>query len=177
MSTQRSTNIGNNISIEPVAIQDTNTIVNLTFSNVSISGITTISRITNPTNAKMPSSAFVISNSLGSYNITSTASYSGEIRLCFTLPSSVDQATFNKSRIIHQVSDTVSYDATILSGPYAPNFVSKTICCSVTGFSSFYIIPMITDSGPQPSSTIPSTPTPTQSRPNVTPTPTSSRII
>jgi formylglycine-generating enzyme required for sulfatase activity len=129
---------GTNISTTPVSdrIYNTNIVVN--YANVTSNGVTAITPITQ-NDPKLPAN-FSLNNNLGKYNINTNASVSGSIDICFTLPSSITQAVFDKTRIFHTVSSGATTDVTVLTGPNAPNYSLRKICARTTSFSDFHMV-------------------------------------
>lgn len=70
------------------------------------------------------------------FDISTTAPFSGPVMVCF---SNMDPggADFTSLRVLHDTAGVV--DETILSGAYAPNAATRTVCASVTSFSPFRI--------------------------------------
>jgi formylglycine-generating enzyme required for sulfatase activity len=133
------TNTGSNVAINKVEDTAFGIGIDINYEQVNNSGRTNITPITqkNPT---LPAN-FTISNTLAKYNISTTSSRSGNIDLCFTLPSNISQATFNNTRIFHTNSAGITTDSTILTGPNAPNYSLRKICARTTNFSDFYMVP------------------------------------
>lgn len=76
---------------------------------------------------------------LPSYDVDTTATYSGPITVCIQVPSVTDLFTFNSLRILHYV-DGVPTDSTILAPDTpSPNFSTKTICARVNSLSPFVV--------------------------------------
>jgi formylglycine-generating enzyme required for sulfatase activity len=140
-----------NVSIKPVSSTGTNVSItgindsiynvglSINYAQVSSSGITKITPVTQ-NDPKLPVN-FSLSNNLAKYNISTTSTRSGNIDLCFTLPSSTTLATFNKTKLFHTNSNKVTTNITITTGTNAPNYSTRTICGRSTGFSDFHLIP------------------------------------
>lgn len=133
------TNIGNNITLSKVTDVVHDAGVAFTFDNVSSTGTTSVSPLPQYGIPGLPAN-FYLSNTLAKYNLSTTAAHSGDITVCFTLPSDISLKDFNKVRILHKEVNKPIVDNTILTGPKAPNFNTKTICAKVTNFSDFYAI-------------------------------------
>jgi formylglycine-generating enzyme required for sulfatase activity len=135
------TSAGSNVAINRVEDTSFGIGIDINYAQVNNSGKTNITPITqkNPT---LPAN-FTISNTLAKYNISTTSSRSGNIDLCFTLPSNISQATFNNTRIFHTNSAGTTTDSTILTGPNAPNYALRKICARTTNFSDFYMVPSV----------------------------------
>jgi hypothetical protein len=132
------TTTGTNVSTAPVndKIYNTNIVVN--YANVASNGVTVITPITQKY-PKLPAN-FSLSDNLGQYNINTNASVSGSIDICFTLPSSITKAVFDKTRIFHTVSSGATTDVTVLTGPNAPNYSLRKICARTNSFSDFHMV-------------------------------------
>lgn len=107
--------------------------IQLTFSNVTAAGTTTITPID-------PSSLttlgdFAVDGSTLAFDISTTATFRGQITICFQVPSVTDQVTFNSLRILHYVSGKVVAEK-ITSRDWA----TKTICTAVNSLSPFVVI-------------------------------------
>jgi len=133
------TSTGNNIVIPKVTDVVNDVGVAFNFSNISSTGTTVVSPLPQYGPPSLPAN-FYLSNTLAKYNLSTTAAHSGDITVCFTLPSTTSLATFNKVRILHKEANQKVVDTTILSGAQAPSFSTKTICAKVTNFSDFYAI-------------------------------------
>jgi hypothetical protein len=138
--------------------------VGLTFSNVSSSGVTTVAKIEADGSGPDLPGNFSLNNSLGSYNITTTATFVGNVIIEFVLPSNVTQQVFDSVRIF-KLTSGVTTDVTVLNGQYAPDFATRTVYASVTSFSEFYIIPSV---APSPTTTTTVAPTTTTVAPTTT---------
>ena len=79
------------------------------------------------------------------FDISTTAQFSGPVTVCF---SNMDPggADFNSLRILHYTAAGVA-DETILSGAYAPNAATRTVCASATSFSPFRIAQCVSKAG------------------------------
>ncbi|MDT5063454.1 MAG: hypothetical protein QOH63_3913 [Acidobacteriota bacterium] len=113
--------------------------VSLTFNQVFGAGNTTATPIDPATAGQLPSGYLLNSNSFA-YEITTTATYSAPITVCFDASAVTnDPAEFSNLRILHGESG-VLVDRTILppDSP-APDFGTKTICASVSSLSPFVL--------------------------------------
>ena len=124
--------------------------ISTTFDSVNSTGQTTVTVI-NTGNAGVVPGGFLVDSTSIAFDITTTASYSGAITSCFALPSITDQNQFNTLRILHReaviaADGSTTYqlvDRTILSGPNAPNFNTKTICASTASLSPFVLAKVV----------------------------------
>ena len=125
--------IGNNVTTTLVQDNIFNIGVSLTYANTSSSGITKIIPITTviPT---LPAN-FTLSNNLGKYNISTTSSRSGNIDVCFVVPSSISSGVFSKIKVFHtDASGTSDVTTTRTYG-------TRTVCARTTNFSDFHLVP------------------------------------
>ena len=118
-----------NSQVEPVTVETT--AVSLTFSDVATSGETTVTPI-DPSATPLPAPGQYAIDGAPACEITTTASFSGPITLCFQ--SAVDDPdVFGALRVLHGengvwVDRTVSHD-----------YASGQICAEVTSLSPFVI--------------------------------------
>jgi uncharacterized repeat protein (TIGR01451 family) len=113
--------------------------VSLTFNQVFGAGNTTATAIDPATAGQLPGDYLLNSNSFA-YEITTTATYSAPITVCFDASAATnDPAEFSNLRILHGEGG-VLVDRTILppDSP-APDFGTKTICASVSSLSPFVL--------------------------------------
>jgi len=134
-----SVSTGTNVTTSQVQDNIFNMGLSLTYANISSTGVTKITPITQ-NDPKLPIN-FSLSNNLGKYNISTTSIRSGNIDLCFVLPSSISLATFNKTKIFHTNSSGITTDITITTGTSAPKYSTRTICGRSANFSDFHLIP------------------------------------
>jgi hypothetical protein len=104
----------------------------IAFSTVNASGVTQVEQVQpSDINASLPG-GYVIDGAFA-YEITTTASVTGPITLCFYAPASDDPAGFAALRVLHGengvlVDRTTSHD-----------FATRTICATVSSLSPFVI--------------------------------------
>jgi hypothetical protein len=145
-----STPTGVSVSLNPIAPTSTVIGVDIQFDEVDGSGTTNVTQVTEFSNPTLPNT-FSIGDAIAVYQVNTTASFVGDITLCFTLPEgSVDSATFSTLRIFHKDGNGDTNDVTILTGPDAPDFATRKICAKFSSFSEFYIIPEQTSPYPYP---------------------------
>lgn len=105
-----------------------------TFDNVSTSGTTSISAIDPATVGQVPG-GFAVSNSVA-YEISSSAAFTGSVKLAFKVPGPISQADFNLLAILHNVNGTlVDVTATTPVRDYS----TLTIYATTNSFSPFYL--------------------------------------
>ena len=138
----------------------------VTFPEVTTPGDTTFAPIDPPSSAGSPPPNFTIVNDAPAYDITTTASYTPPLTVCFTVSSINTAAEFARVRILHG-ENGVLVDRTIMApGSPAPDFATRTVCARVDSLSPFAVA-LAPAEEPPPSPT----PTPTAT-PSATPTPT-----
>ena len=129
LATLFNTFVGTNVFVSPSQL------ATVEFSTVTGSGETTMVT-SNP--AVVPATGgFQIYNNL-MYEISTSATISGDITVCFYLPWIQDLATFEAARILHG-ENGVLVDRTIVAGPLAPDFFSRRMCALVTSLSPFAV--------------------------------------
>ena len=119
----------------------------VTFGNVTQPGETTITPLSSYSTI-LPSGYFSFGGS-SAVQIETTAQTTGPISVCFKVPDSTSEATFNRLRIFHGEGG-VLVDRTILppDSP-APDYATRTICARVTSLSPFVIGEQIDTALPQ----------------------------
>jgi hypothetical protein len=117
---------GTNVSVRPTS---TSTIV---FSNVTAAGITSVTPLAV---AALPPIAdgFAIFGQNLVFDVSTTATFTGTVSVCFTVPSVADAPTFATLRVLHRELD-VMVDKT--SGS---DFATHTVCADVSSLSPFAI--------------------------------------
>lgn len=132
---------GLNVQTSSVTDPVNNNSVKFIFDRVLSTGVTTVTAQPQYSKPGLPAN-FYLSNTLSSYTITTTATYSGNITVQYTLPSTVSSGDFSKINIFHRNSSTGKFEnATITSGIYAKNFSTRTLSAIVSNFSPFEVIP------------------------------------
>lgn len=114
------TSAGTNVSVAPT------TNLNLTFGNVSAAGDTTVTVIPNGQQPTVPS-GFALSGSALVYEITTSAAFSGNIKVSFDVPNVADAATCSQLRILHYTSG--AWDT---SGNAVPQYNAAAKVCTVS---------------------------------------------
>jgi hypothetical protein len=119
----------------PISTQVAVPIGTLTVSLPNVTGSTTSSA---PTLSVTPLSSsdtadFSLSNNLGAYDISTTATYSGAVTLCFQAQTVNDLATFSNLQLIHIV------DGSAISITSSHDFSTRTVCGSATSLSPFVL--------------------------------------
>ncbi|HEX8707833.1 MAG TPA: PxKF domain-containing protein [Pyrinomonadaceae bacterium] len=110
----------------------------LIFDSVTTAGDTTVMPIDPATAGALPGN-YALSNSSLAFEVTTTATYTAPVTVCFNVPASMDQASFAALRVLHG-ENGVLVDRTILSpNSPSPNFDAKYICARVSSLSPFVI--------------------------------------
>jgi hypothetical protein len=105
----------------------------ITFSDVTAPGMTN-SILINPSTAGQVPDSYVLDPNLA-YELTTTATFSGPVQVCFTDSSATDANTFATLRVLHK-ENGVLVDRTILAPDSpAPDFSKKTVCARVSSLS------------------------------------------
>ena len=82
---------------------------------------------------------YFLTNSVLAFDISTGCS--GCAIIGFGLPQTMDETEFDSIRIFKDISGVYT-DVTILTGPYAPNYSTRTIYAEVCSFSEFYLVPV-----------------------------------
>ena len=104
------------------------TLPDITGSTTSSEPTLTVTPLSSSTTA-----TFGLSNNLGAYDISTTASYSGSIALCFQALTVNDLTTFNNLQLFHIVNGTA------VNVTSSRDFSTRTVCGSVTSLSPFVL--------------------------------------
>lgn len=139
----KSTAVGTNVLVDVVGQYEDRVGMTIQFPTVSSGGTTEVSQLYNYNTLELPT-FYSLENTVYAFTITTTAVFSGDALVKFVLPQSITELAFNDIRIF-KYSSGVTTDVTVLSGPNAPSFATRTIYASVSSFSEFYIIPRYTD--------------------------------
>jgi Calx-beta domain/Bacterial Ig-like domain (group 3)/MBG domain/Beta-propeller repeat len=107
--------------------------IQLTYSNVTAAGTTTVTPI-DPSGLTTPGD-FAVDSSTLAFDISTTATFRGQITICFQVPTVTDQATFNSLRILHYVNGKV-----VAEKITTRDWATKTICTVVNSLSPFAVI-------------------------------------
>ena len=137
MATVFSTPTGANIAVVPSQLS---TVI---FSSVTSPGQTTVVAVDQAT-VPATGSGYEIVNSL-TYEVATTAAVSGDIVVCFTVPSINDPDAFAALRILHG-EDGVLVDRTILAPDQpAPDFATRQLCARTVSLSPFAVATALPD--------------------------------
>jgi hypothetical protein len=114
------TTTGQNVSVAPTSN------LNMTFGNVSTAGNTTVTALTQSQIAPLPSNFSLIGSPI-MYDITTTAVFSGNIKVTFNVPNIASATACSQLRILHYINN--SWD---ISGNATPSYDSATGVCTVS---------------------------------------------
>jgi CSLREA domain-containing protein len=118
--------------------------VRVGFPSVGRVGGTLTVKVIDPNTQGAPPPNFSIGNDtigpLPAFDVSTTASYTGPVSLCFYLPT-VDNAYFAGLKLLHQEGGVLVDRTTAI------NFASKTVCGEVTSFSPFVLAHTATPTG------------------------------
>ena len=115
---------------------------------------------------------YLLTNSVLAFQITTP--FISCATIGFALPDGISEIDFN-SVIIFQEVLGVYTDVTILTGPYAPDYSSRTIYASACEYGSFYLIPIYV-APVIPTTTTTTTVAPTTTTTTVAPTTTTTTV-
>lgn len=125
------TGTGSNVAVETAA-------VNITFTEVTAAGTTTATPIDPGVAGSIPG-GYELLNANMAFEITTTATITGPITLCFVVDSTITEGAFNSLRVLHSESGAW-VDRTILAPDSpAPSFATLTICGRVPSLSAVAI--------------------------------------
>lgn len=120
-----------------VIVQSAANDATVNFTQVGNAGTTTFTPISPPSSAGTPPQGYTIPNNEPAYDITTTASYTPPVTVCFRVSSINDQAEFARVRILHGEGGQL-VDRTILQpNSPAPDFATRTVCARVNSLSPF----------------------------------------
>jgi hypothetical protein len=109
----------------------------VTFSEVTGSGRTSVVATDLPAGTTAEPGVELLGDL--SYDVSTTATFSGLTTVCFAVPSVTTATEFAKVRVLHKEGDLL-VDRTVLgSGINAPNFEKRRVCGEVTSLSPFAI--------------------------------------
>ncbi|MGB4990441.1 MAG: FG-GAP-like repeat-containing protein [Pyrinomonadaceae bacterium] len=110
-----------------------------TFDQVTVAGTTTFAPISPPSSAGTPPPGYTILDNDPAYDITTTATYTLPVTVCFTVSSINDEPTFSRVRVLHGEAGSL-VDRTILPpNEPAPDFPTREACANVDSLSPFVL--------------------------------------
>lgn len=123
------TPVGNNVVVQPVDSTTGKKSATLTFSNVTQTGVTTL---TTSSSGPPPPKGFKLGSPPVYFDLTTTALFSGSVKVCIDY-SGITFRNTSQIKLFH-LEDGVWVDRTV-----SVDTVNKIICASVTSFSLFAI--------------------------------------
>jgi len=117
---------GRNVSVAPT------TASTIVFSNVTAAGITSVTPLAVATLPPVTDGFAIFGQNLV-FDVSTTATFSGPVSVCFAMPSVADAATFATLRVLHRELDMM-VDKTSRS-----DFATHTVCAEVTSLSPFAV--------------------------------------
>ena len=140
IATLFSTPAGADVSVVPSQLST------VTFSTVTVPGITTVSAIDQAT-APSVSGGFEVVGGL-TYQVSTTATTTGDITVCFSVPWISDPIAFAALRILHGEHGLL-VDRTILPpNQPAPDFATRRVCARTSSLSPFAVAFALPDATP-----------------------------
>ncbi|MEO8434722.1 MAG: Calx-beta domain-containing protein, partial [Pyrinomonadaceae bacterium] len=121
---------GSNVTVQENGVE-------VTFSQVSGAGTTTMNSIT-PASAGTTPGGYAINGSSVAFEISTTAAYTPPIDVCFAMPTVTDPVAFNLLALLHNEGG-VLVDRTI-----SRDFAAKKVCGRVNSLSPFAVASKIT---------------------------------
>lgn len=106
--------------------------VTVNFANVTAAG-NTVATALSPASSGALTTGFAVSPFSTAYDVRTSAAFSGNVEVCFTLPNVNDQSVFNKLRLMHNEGGA------LINRTTATNFAARRICATVTSLSPFAV--------------------------------------
>ncbi|MFN2500930.1 MAG: PxKF domain-containing protein, partial [Pyrinomonadaceae bacterium] len=110
----------------------------LTFTNITNPGTVSVAPISDPATAGDVPGGFAISETVA-FQITTTATFSGNVTSCFPVPTSISEPDFNDLRIFHREFNAATNQYELIDRTSSRDFQSHKICAVTTSFSPFYL--------------------------------------
>lgn len=122
--------VGSNVTVQNTAGSSS---VTTTFTNVTAKGNTTVTPLPSSSTPPLPTGFTVAGDGTLSFEVQTTATFSGPITICFNVPSVNNPTDFANLKVLHGeggvlVDRTSSHD-----------FASRTVCALVSSLSPFVI--------------------------------------
>ncbi|MDQ3115254.1 MAG: hypothetical protein M3Q86_01360 [Verrucomicrobiota bacterium] len=121
---------GNDVTVEAPAGD-----ASVMFDSVTQTGFTIFAAIVPPSSAGTPPAGYIILDDAPAYDITTTATFTAPITVCFTVNAITDEADFARVRILHG-ENGVLVDRTDRS---SLDFASRSVCAQVDSLSPFVV--------------------------------------
>jgi hypothetical protein len=107
----------------------------ITYADVTSNGLTTVVPI-DPNSVGLAPNGYTITGP--AYEISTSATYTAPVNVCFNLPSITDQTTFSHLKVLHGETDA-NNQTVLVDRTTGLDFASHTVCSSVTSLSPFII--------------------------------------
>lgn len=120
-----------------VEINAGNANVKLTFGNVSAPGNTTVTPIPASAVPKLPDGYAIFADNLLAFEIQTTATYSGPITVCFSVPSVSDPDLFASLRVLH------GENGALVDRTSSHDFENRAVCATVGSLSPFVMARLV----------------------------------
>ena len=106
--------------------------LNLTFTNVTVGGNTVATPIAPASAGALPTDFRFVPQSVA-YDVRTSASFSGNIEICFNVPNVNDETFFNSLVVFH------NEDGVLLDRTTSRDFSARKICATTTNLSPFVV--------------------------------------
>lgn len=169
------TEAGANVVIQPTNPDTGETLATITFDEVTQGGETTVSDYAY--GVPPPSGFEVLTDPPTYYEVHTTATFQGNVTVCFNYPGNLSQDTEQGLRLFHYEDTSNPRDGipdTWVDVTTSLDMENNSICGSVTSFSPFAIF--VKNQVPEPTPTVIITPTP-EPTPTIVATPTPTPVV
>jgi len=109
--------------------------INVTYANVTTEGLTSAIPVDPNSAGPAPNGYTIIGPA---YDITTSATYSAPVNVCFNLPQITDQTTFSHLKVLHSELNS-SNQLVLVDRTTGSDFASRTLCSNVSSLSPFVI--------------------------------------
>lgn len=111
----------------------------VTFTTVSAPGFTSFAAFAPQSATALVPPGYRVLENAPAYDITTSATFTGPLTVCFTLPAGISEADFSRVRLLHR-ENGVWVDRTILApATPAPNFSTRQVCARTDSLSPFVL--------------------------------------
>lgn len=113
-------------------------VATISFDSVTSAGTITVNPLSDPAIAGDVPGGFAIAE-VGGFEISTTASFAGNVTTCFPVTTEINESDFNNLRILHRELDPGTNQYALVDRTSSHDFTTRTICATTTSFSPFYI--------------------------------------
>ncbi|MBS1797100.1 MAG: carboxypeptidase regulatory-like domain-containing protein [Acidobacteria bacterium] len=106
--------------------------VSVAFDSVTGAGTTVLTAL-DPNSTGLNSGSFIVLANSPAYNVTTTAAFSGNVRVCLKTPTVFDQTVFNGLSILH------GEGGNLVNRTFSRNYATREICAQTTSLSPFVL--------------------------------------